>query len=170
MQLSSIMIVITTYTHPAGVFIPSLRHVAYCYKICFFYKKSHHSIAPCISEQTTKMRTILLAACFAIVTFQDFGTSVEVSSKIDLGEIEESGDSVVGGNLNNVGNSSESVPHGRKFPTRNWRHGSGFARSSEPRKRRFFHSHVSDRSKSTLNVLIISLIGVILLLIFENVY
>ncbi|XP_012231327.2 uncharacterized protein [Linepithema humile] len=91
-------------------------------------------------------RTIF-AVCFVIATFKHFGTSVEVSSKIDFDsdENEETLNSTSFDiNLNKSANPSESGLRASKLPTMPLRRGSELIKSSEPRKRRIHPSHNHD--------------------------
>ncbi|XP_011707344.1 PREDICTED: uncharacterized protein LOC105462443 [Wasmannia auropunctata] len=100
----------------------------------------------CVRKRTMKMQTrVILAGCFVIVMFNDFGTSVEVSSKIDLdsNENEEKlGNSTFGTVINSKKSASppESVLRAPKPSTFIWRNGE-LIKASEPRKRRIYPSH-----------------------------
>lgn len=94
--------------------------------------------------------TIILAGCFAIMMFNNFGTSVEVSSKIDFdsNENEEASDNSTFDTIVNSkksASSSESILRASKPSTFSWHRGSELVKASEPRKRRIYPSHVSNR-------------------------
>lgn len=104
-----------------------------------------------ICKRTMKMQTrIILTSCCVMVMFNNFGTSVEVSSKIDLdsNENEEAlGDSTFDTIVNSkkFANPPESILRAPKPSTFIRRHGSGLIKASETRKRRIYPSHVRNR-------------------------
>ncbi|XP_029161906.1 uncharacterized protein LOC114933464 [Nylanderia fulva] len=111
----------------------------------------------------TRTRTILVA-CFAIVTFNNFGTaSVKVSSKVDLDSDQneetlsnETFDTIA--NLNNESTEPlELILRTFKPSTINWRRRSELVKSSEPRKRRIYFSQddLAKRPKVINNIQIV---------------
>lgn len=113
---------------------------------------SKNQYPPCIRERTMKMRTrTVLAACFAIVTFNKFGTaSVKVSSKVDL-DSDENEETLSNATFDTVANPNESadplesISRAFKPSIISWHHGSELVKSNEPRKRRIYFSQVSNR-------------------------
>lgn len=99
-----------------------------------------------------KMQTrIILAGCFAIAMFNHFGTTgVDVSSKIDFdsNENEETlGNPTYGTTMNpkKSVNPSESILRAPESSSFIWHYRNGLVKASEPRKRRIYPSHVSNR-------------------------
>ncbi|KYN19616.1 hypothetical protein ALC57_08092 [Trachymyrmex cornetzi] len=91
-----------------------------------------------------KMQTrIILTGCFVIMIFNNFGTSVKVSSKVDLdsNENEETLDNPTFTilNLKKSANSPESILRASNPSTLIWRQGNEFVK--EPRKRRIYTLH-----------------------------
>lgn len=140
-QFSSIMIVITICT--SGLSIYPFLEISYT-AIRMFSKNQY---PPCIREPTMKMRTrTILAACFAIVTFNKFGTaSVKVSSKVDL-DSDENEETLSNATFDTVANPNESadplesISRAFKPSIISWHHGSELVKSNEPRKRRIYFS------------------------------
>lgn len=104
----------------------------------------------CIGKRTMKMQTrTILAGCFAIAMLNNFGTGIEVSSKIDFDstENEETLDNPTFGTTVNPKksvNPAESILRGSKSSTFVWR-GNELVKAREPRKRRIYLSHVSNK-------------------------
>ncbi|XP_050455685.1 uncharacterized protein LOC126853717 isoform X2 [Cataglyphis hispanica] len=94
-----------------------------------------------------KMRTrTILAACFAIVTFNKFSTAnVKVSSKVDL-DSDENEEALSNATFDTVAIVNESadpvgsISRASKPSTISWHHGSELVKSNEPRKRRVYLS------------------------------
>ncbi|XP_024879213.1 uncharacterized protein LOC112459380 [Temnothorax curvispinosus] len=100
----------------------------------------------CIGERTMKMQTkIILAGCFAIIMFNNFGTGVKVSSKIDF-DSNENEETLANPTLSTTINPRksisppESILRAPKSSTFIWDHGSELVKASEPRKRRIYPS------------------------------
>lgn len=113
---------------------------------------SKNQYPPCFREQTMKTRTrTILIACFAIVSFNNFGTaSIKVSPKVDLDSDQneetlsnETFDTIA--NLNESTDPLELILRTSKPSTISWSHRSELVKSSEPRKRRIYFSQVSNR-------------------------
>lgn len=110
------------------------------------------SVSPCIRDRTMKMRTrTILAACFAIVTFNKFSTAnVKVSSKVDL-DSDENEEALSNATFDMVANANEyadplrSISRASKPSTISWRHGSELVKPNEPRKRRIHLLQVSNK-------------------------
>ena len=103
-----------------------------------------------------KMQTrIILIGCFVIMIFNNFGTSVKVSSKVNLdsNENEETLDptfTIL--NLKKSANSPESILRASNPSTLIWHQGNEFVR--EPRKRRIYTLHVSNRRYKKINYVV----------------
>lgn len=104
----------------------------------------------------TRTRTIL-AAYFAIVTFNNFGTAnVKVSSKVHL-DSDENEDTLTNAtfdmdaNLNESADPLETISRAFKPSTlTSWRHGSEFIKSNELRKRRIYLSQEDSTKRSKI--------------------
>ncbi|XP_012061568.1 PREDICTED: uncharacterized protein LOC105624826 [Atta cephalotes] len=97
-----------------------------------------------IRKRTMKMQTrIILTGCFVIMIFNNFSTSVKVSSKVDLdsNENEETLDNPTFTILNfkKSANSPESILRTSNPSTLIWHQGNEFVK--EPRKRRIYTLH-----------------------------
>lgn len=145
-QFSSIMIVITICTSGSSIY-PFLQ-ISYI-AIGMFSKNQY---PPCTRDRTMKMRTrTILAACFAIVTFNKFSTAnVKVSSKVDL-DSDENEEALSNATFDTVAILNESadpvgsISRASKPSTIGWHHGSELVKSNEPRKRRIYLSQVSNK-------------------------
>lgn len=93
---------------------------------------------------------IILVGCFTIVIFNNFGAGVEVSSKIDF-DSSENEETLANSTFDTIMNPkksaspSESILRASKPSTFTWDYGSELVKASEPRKRRIYPSHVSNR-------------------------
>lgn len=113
----------------------------------------------CIRKRTMKMQTrIILIGCFVIMIFNNFGTSVKVSSKVDLdsNENEETLDNPTFTilNLKKSANSPESILRASNPSTLIWHQGNEFVKES--RKRKIYTLHVSNRCYKKKNNYVVS--------------